>query len=90
MVIAALASLVASATLFLPLKMETSMSCRTVPLSTYSLGPLHSGMTRTVLAKERHLLGRFLGGLGRLRHRGRDARGGLEERRKGLEVLLEV
>src|SRR5256885_4868730 len=49
-----------------------------------------SGMTRAVLAKERHLLGRFFGGLRRLRRRLGGTRRGLEELRERLEVLLEV
>src|SRR6266542_1910862 len=46
-----------------------------------------SGMTRTVLAKERHLLGGFLGRLGRRRGRTRRR---LEDLRERLEVLLEI
>src|SRR4030081_2536534 len=49
--------------------------------------PPPSGMTRTALAKEGHLLGRLLRGLGR--RRGRRWRG-LEELRERLEILLEV
>src|SRR5438552_6226091 len=45
------------------------------------------GMTRTALAKERHLLGRLLDRLGGRRG---GTRGRLEERRERLEVLLEV
>src|SRR5438445_2252743 len=48
-----------------------------------------SGMTRTALAKERHLLRRLLRLRFRLGHR-RDRRCGLEEGRQRLEVLLEI
>src|SRR6476660_4861799 len=67
-----------------------SLSC-SMAIMFFPISPTPpSGMTRTVLAKERHLLGRFLGGLGGLGWRHGGTRGALEERRERLEVLLEV
>src|SRR5436309_4767581 len=66
-----------------------SLSC-SMAIMFFPISPTPpSGMTRTVLAKERHLLSRLLGGRCRGRCR-RGTRGALEERRERLEVLLEV
>src|SRR2546423_3487722 len=72
-----------------PASMTTMSSPCSIAIMFLPISPTPPrGMTRTGLAKERHLLSRLLVGLRCLGHR--RAWGRFEEFREGLEILLEV